>query len=117
MSLPNYIPVHNMKDFNYDVLAYYNQYYASEKTTQDRRIRRNYINNQRSIAKSNINPFFQNPSVRVSFFYSFSQNYMFVQDKNTLQIQVYIYLANKNCWCRVKNNAQCNEIKEIIKNG
>lgn len=41
---PNYINVKNMQDFNYNVISYYNQYTASAKTTQNRRIKRNYEN-------------------------------------------------------------------------
>ena len=41
---PNYINVKNMQDFNYNVVSYYNQYNASAKTTQNRRIKRNYDN-------------------------------------------------------------------------
>ncbi len=39
----NPLPNNNMQDFNYNVIHYYNQYCASPKTTQDRRIKRNYI--------------------------------------------------------------------------
>ena len=66
---PNYIPVKNMQDFNYDVVSYYNQYYASAKTTQNRRIMRNYLNNQQSIKEFNKNPFINNSSGKKFNFY------------------------------------------------
>ena len=40
---PNYIPVKNRYDFEYDIYAYYNQYYATPYETQQRRIMRNYL--------------------------------------------------------------------------
>ena len=55
-----YIPVNNMQDFNFDVYSYYNQYYASPYVTQQRRILRNYLNNQQSIKEANQNPFLNN---------------------------------------------------------
>ena len=43
-NLPNYIPVVNKQTWDYDVLAYYNQYYATAYETQQRRNYRNYLN-------------------------------------------------------------------------
>ena len=115
-SLPNYIPVKNMADFNYDVISYYNQYYASAKTTQNRRIMRNYLNNQASIKKSNKNPFMNNAGKKFNFFYSYAQNFMIVENKNN-SIDIFI-LINK-CWCHQshlpdKNN--CKVLENIVLN-
>ena len=54
-NLPNYIPVVNKQTWEYDIYAYYNQYYATEYETQQRRNYRNYINSQNDIKKSNKN--------------------------------------------------------------
>ena len=42
-----------MQNFDREVITYYNQYCASPKITQDRRIKRNYINNLASIKQFN----------------------------------------------------------------
>ena len=76
---PNYIPVVNEATWNYDVLSYYNQYYASPYVTQQRRIMRNYINNQNTISESNKNNYINNQGKKFSFFYSQTQNYMLIQ--------------------------------------
>ena len=56
-SRPVYIPVTSMQAFNYDGYSYYNEYYASPATTQNRRILRNYESNNQTLKKSNANPF------------------------------------------------------------
>jgi hypothetical protein len=113
---PNYIPVKNMRDFNIDVLIYYNQYYASEKTTQNRRIMRNYLNNLESTKKANQNPFMNKQGKKFYFFYSYIQNYMVIENTDNNSIDVYIYI-NK-CWCHMKhfsNKNNCKELEELMK--
>lgn len=113
--LPTYIPVKTMADFNYDVISYYNEYYATEYETQQRRILRNYYNNNQSIKESNRNPFINNKDKKFNFFYSYAQNYMFVEDNKTKIIDIYI-LINKS-WCKIKSlskNIACEQIKEIV---
>lgn len=112
----NYIPVKNMQDFNYDTYAFYNQYYASPYLTQQRRILRNYYNNNQSIKQSNRNPFINNSNKKFNFFYSYAQNYMIVENTDTNIIDIYI-LINKN-WCRMKSlpkKLACSQIKNIVK--
>ena len=111
---PNYIPVKNEQDFNYDVLAYYNQYYASPKVTQNRRIMRNYINNVNATKQFNKNPF-MNSNKKYNFLYTYAQNYMVVEDKN--KIDIYI-LINK-CWCHqntITDKKNCEVLRNIIIN-
>ena len=113
---PNYIPIKNMKDFDYDVLSYYNQYYASPKTTQNRRIMRNYLNNQASIKKSNINPFINCVGKKFNFFYSYAQNFMIVENQNNT---IDIYIQINNCWCHqnhLPNKNNCKILENIVKN-
>lgn len=113
--LPTYIPVKTMADFNYDVLSYYNEYYATEYETQQRRILRNYYNNNQSIKQANKNPFINNQGKKFNFFYSYAQNYMFVEDTKTNIIDIYI-LINKS-WCKIKSlprNIACNHIQNIV---
>jgi hypothetical protein len=112
----NYIPVTNMQQFNYDVYSYYNQYYASEKVTQQRRIMRNYLNNQQSVKKFNQNPFLNNKNKKFNFLYTYAQNYMIIENENN-SLDVFI-LINK-CWCHmkhIKNKNDCHELDSIIKN-
>lgn len=106
--LPNYIPVKNMKDFNYDVYSYYNQYYASPYVTQQRRILRNYYNNNQSIKESNKNVFMNNSSQKINFLYTLCENYMIIEKNNKL----YIYLWVNNIW---KFAGCANKDKCIIK--
>ena len=96
---PNYIPVKNYSDFEYDVYSYYNQYCASSKTTQDRRIMRNYLNNLESIKKSNQNPFMNKKGKNFYFYYVNNQTYMIIQEGSNVRTFINI---NKN-WCQVKN--------------
>jgi len=96
---PNYIPVKNYSDFEYNVYFYYNQYFASPKTTQDRRIMRNYLNNLESIKKSNQNPFMNNKGKKFYFYYVNNQTYMIIQEESNVRTFINI---NKN-WCQVKN--------------
>ena len=97
---PNYIPVKNMRDFDIDVITYYNQYYASEKTTQNRRIMRNYLNNQQSIKEFNKNPFLNNKNKKFKFLYTYAQNYMIIENENNSS-DIFI-LINKS-WCHMKH--------------
>jgi len=114
MNKPNYIPVKNMKDFNYDVISYYNQYYASPYVTQQRRILRNYINNNQTIKQSNKNPFINNGDKKFYFLYTYAQNYMIIENQKLGTTDMYIYI-NKN-WCHFKhlvNKQACSVIKEL----
>ena len=97
-----YIPVKNMQDFNYDVISYYNQYCASPKITQNRRIKRNYINNLASIKQFNKNPFLNNGK-NIKFLNTPTQSYMFVENKDK---SVDIYILIKGFWCHQKH---CNK--------
>jgi len=112
-SRQNYIPVHNYADFTADVYLYYNQYYAPAKVTQERRILRNYINNQISIKKSNINPFFNNKNKKFNFLYTNNLTYMLIQYTNK-SIDTYILVVNM--WCPFKrfNGINCNELKKFL---
>ena len=96
---PNYIPVKNMRDFDIDVVIYYNQYYASEKTTQNRRIMRNFINNQESIKKANQNPFMNKQGKKFYFYNVNNQMFMIIQEGCNIRTFINI---NKN-WCQIKN--------------
>jgi hypothetical protein len=114
-TLPNYIPVKNEQDFNYDVIAYYNQYYASPYVTQQRRILRNYLSNQQTIKEFNRNPFINNKNKKYYFLYTYAQNYMIVENPNSKDLYI---LINKN-WCKMrtfKNDINCNELVNFIKN-
>ena len=110
-----YIPVNNMQDFNFDVYSYYNQYYASPYVTQQRRILRNYLNNQQSIKEANQNPFLNNNGKKFNFLYTYDQNYMIVTQKNTINV----FIRINNSWCRFKqlpnNNYGCAILANIIK--
>jgi hypothetical protein len=113
-SRPVYIPVTSMQEFNYDVYSYYNEYYASPATTQNRRILRNYESNNQTIKKSNANPFINNKGKKFNFLYTYAQNYMIVQDLNSTDVYI---LINKS-WCKLKhfsNYMDCDQIKEFIK--
>lgn len=102
-TLPNYIPVKNMMDFDYNVYAYYNQYCASPYITQQRRILRNYYNNNQSVKESNKNVFMNNNCQKINFLYTSSENYMIIEKNNKL----YVYLWVNNIWkfagCSNKN--------------
>jgi len=95
----NYIPVKNYADFEYNVLFYYNEYYASEKTTQNRRIMRNFINNQESIKKANQNPFMNKQGKKFYFYNVNNQMFMIIQEGCNIRTFINI---NKN-WCQIKN--------------
>lgn len=112
-SRQNYIPVRNYADFTADVYLYYNQYYASAKVTQERRILRNYINNQNSIKKSNINPFFNNQNKKFNFLYTNELTYMLIQYANK-SIDTFILIDK--LWCPFKrfNGINCNELKKFL---
>ena len=112
-TLPNYIPVVNKQTFDYDVISYYNEYCASAKVTQNRRIMRNYINNINATKQYNKNPFI-NSNKKYNFLYTYAQTYMIVEDKN--KIDIYI-LINKN-WCHqntITNKNNCDVLRNLIK--
>ena len=109
---PNVIyPVTTMQQFDYNVYSYYNQYYASAKVTQDRRLLRNYYNNQTSIAAFNKNPFINNKGKKFNFLYTNQQNYRFIENKDK-SIDVYIYI-NK-CWCHMKHYLNKDDCKNFF---
>ena len=110
-TLPNRIPVKNYYDFEYNVINYYNEYCASAKITQDRRIQRNYQNNLLSIREYNRNPFFNNQGKKFNFLYTNQQNYRLIQNKDK-SIDMYIFI-NK-CWCHMKHFSGENECKQFI---
>jgi len=110
-NLPNYIPVKNIADFNYNVISYYNEYSASAKITQNRRILRNYKMYQDSLKKSNKNPFINNNNKKFNFLYTNQQTIMIVESSNVC-IDMYI-LINK-CWCKLRHFSDINNCKEYI---
>jgi hypothetical protein len=112
-SRQNYIPVRNYADFTADVYLYYNQYYASAKVTQERRILRNYINNQNSIKKSNINPFFNNKNKKFNFLYTNELTYMLIQYANN-SIDTFISIDKMWCPFRRFNGINCDELKQFL---
>lgn len=109
--LPNYIPVKNMADFNYDVISYYNQYYAPSQVTQNRRILRNYAMYQDSLKKSNKNPFINNNNKKFNFLYTNQQTIMIVESSN---ICIDMYMLINKCWCKFKHFSDINNCKEYI---
>jgi len=111
---PNYIPVKNYKDFEADVILYYNQYYASPQTTQNRRIMRNYQNNLNSIKQFNKNPFFNNKNIKFNFIYGYGQTYMIVQyaDKS---VSIFIKIDTHWCLQRHLQKVDCKELANILK--
>lgn len=111
---PNYIPVKNYKDFEADVYLYYNQYYASPWVTQQRRIMRNYINNNNTIKKSNKNPFFNNKNKKFNFIYGYGETYMLVQNADK-SVDIYIRINNGWCLQRHVDKIDCKELASIIK--
>lgn len=120
----NYIPVNNYGNFEADVYLYYNQYYASPKTTQNRRILRNYTNNNYSIKKWNKNPFINNKGKIFYFFQSLIQSYMVIEYTTNLipnkpkgSLDVFIKI-NTN-WCLLKHvpdKNSCKEFEHFLKN-
>ena len=109
---PNLIyPVTTMQQFDYNVYSYYNQYYASAQITQNRRVLRNYYNNQKSIAQANKNPFINNKGKKFNFLYTNQQNYRIIENKDK-SIDVYIYI--NNCWCHMKHFQNINDCKKFI---
>ena len=108
---PNYIPVNNYQDFEYDVYAYYNEYYATAYETQQRRNYRNYINSQNDIKKSNKNVF-QNSGGKKFYFYNTQiQSYMVIE--NTIKNSVDVYININSNWCRIKHYS-CEEWKPVV---
>jgi hypothetical protein len=99
---PNYIPVTNQATWNYDVLSYYNEYYATPYETQQRRIMRNYINNQKTIADSNKNNYTNNKGKKFCFFYTQTQSYMLVQYTDPGQKYADLFTVVNGVWQHVK---------------
>ena len=83
--------------FDAQIYTYYNQYCASPSVTQQRRILRNYYNNQLSINSSNKN-YLINKYKKIYFLYINLNSYMFIQDLITKKIDKYL-LINK-CWIK-----------------
>jgi hypothetical protein len=111
---PTYIPVTNKQTFDYDVISYYNEYYASPYVTQNRRIMRNYLANVNTTKQYNRNPFI-NKNKKYNFLYTYSQTYMIVEDSNKIDIFILI----NNCWKHqncITNKNNCEILKNIIKN-
>lgn len=87
-------------EFEKQIYTYYNQYCASPKTTQDRRIMRNYLSNQQSIKQWNRNPFTQNKNKKYYFQYEQGGTYMYIEFLpvyNTKKVMKYTFTGN--CWC------------------
>ena len=112
-TFPTYIPVKNMNDFNYDVISFYNQYYASAQTTQNRRILRNYLSNQQTIKQSNKNPFINNKGLKYYFLYAEIQTYMIVENLREKNANIYILIGNH--WCHQKYIASLDDCKEWVR--
>ncbi len=110
LPIPNYIPVKNYQDFTADVYLYYNQYCASPAVTQQRRIMRNYINNNNTIKQSNKNPFI-NKNIKYNFAYGQKNTYMIIQLPNNI-VQIYLYNGSCSCWCLQKELKNTNCIKQ-----
>ena len=110
--LPNRIPVSNYLEFDYNVYHYYNQYCASPRTTQNRRIMRNYQNNLLSIKEYNRNPFINNQGKKFNFLYTNQQNYRLIQNKDK---SIVMYILINNCWCPMKHFSGENDCKQFIK--
>jgi hypothetical protein len=77
---------------------------------------RNYINNNNSIKKSNINPFINNKNKKFNFLYGYGETYMIVQNSNN-SIDIYIKCVSSNSWCKQKHldKINCNELTNILK--
>lgn len=88
--------------FNKLVIDYYNQYHATEAETLQRRIHRNYINNNISIKQNNKNYFINNNSNKKYYFYNPpGYSYAFIEYSpinNKKKIEKYILI--NNCWCK-----------------
>jgi hypothetical protein len=102
---PNYIPVKTKADFDIDVITYYNQYYATEYETQQRRILRNYYSNLEVTNNWNKNPFIANPNIKYNFIYANNQSWLIAT--NLKQKISTIYMKINNCWqfCRCFKNS------------
>jgi len=99
-NIPNYIPPTTEAAWNYDVLHYYNQYCATEKETQNRRIARNYAMYQNDLKLQNRNPYQNQKGFKTFFFYSYLYSYMIHEfpEVNSLRKNV-IYIRLNNSWC------------------
>jgi hypothetical protein len=108
---PNYIPVTNKATWDYDVLAYYNQYYATPYETQQRRIMRNYINNQNTIKTANQNNYTNNQGKKFAFFYGLTQSYMLIQYTDPSKKYADLFTVVNGIWQHVKRiqNYKCGQ--------
>ena len=98
---PEYIPINNSAaNWNYNVIHYYNQYFASPQTTQNRRIQRNYQMYQQNLKESNKNVF-QNQNKQFRFYYRTFQPLMFVYEPRFQpnQQKLTIYIKIDTSWC------------------
>jgi hypothetical protein len=102
---PNYIPVVNKATFDYDVLAYYNQYYASPYVTQQRRNLRNYLMTQNDIKVANQNNYTNNQGKQFYFFYTLTQSFMLI--KYTNQNYADLFTVVNKTWQHVKRITNC----------
>lgn len=125
--IPAFKNPNNRYNWTYDIYRYYNEYYASPKTTQDRRLRRNLNLNNADIALSNKNPFINNRGLKFYFSYPY-ETYMYVEHQpqgNKKRINQYIKI--NSCWCHQKtymvskdcvlfNNKWINKFDTLISN-
>jgi hypothetical protein len=101
-NLPNYVTPTTKASWDYDVLHYYNQYCATEKETQNRRVARNYAMYQADLKKQNQSMIQTKNGIRTYFFYTYLYSYMVHEypEVNGLRKNVvYLRLPNQNCWC------------------
>ena len=101
--------------FEVQVYTYYNQYYATEYETQQRRLLRNLYNNNQSIKEANQNPFLQNPDKKYYFQYNEGNTYMYVEttlpDKK--KVEKYVYIYTQKVWCP-KSSFYIEKSKDIL---
>ena len=97
LNTTNTTNTNNQYIFEKQIYTYYNQYCASPYITQQRRILRNYYNNQLSINNSNKN-YLINKNKKINFLYVNLNTYMIIQDLITKNTDKYL-LINK-CWVK-----------------
>ena len=94
-------------EFNYLVDNYYNDYYATVADGQRRRQMRNLINNNKTIAQANMNPFIQQhkDTNTTTFFYYFN-TYTYKYNVNNLlnpdgtrKVRSFVFITSTGCWC------------------
>lgn len=90
------------QQFNRMVYDYYNQYYATERTTLMRRLRRNLINNNISIKQNNTNYFIKNGAGKKYYFYNPPDyQYAFIEyqpNKNNKNKKIQQFIMINSCW-------------------